>query len=301
MESQVSPLIITNQPGIRMQPTWDDPFAFVVSLDPLTRHEFFYINGKIKDGWITDRDIEIIRFLAVHRWITLSQLTRLFFSGSDNTTVRNRLKKLMKLGLLRRIQWKTYCNPLQNRPTIYEMGSSAADILKFRFGAFLGNRDPRRPKEVSMLFRQKYIITNEFFILLRKSFNVMHFEFHPVLKHKEDQVVPTAHFILGTPKGKKLDFHLLCHREEENWLKTIRYQAKFCKEYFDANGIRSTLVVLVSSDEKAELASKICEQEGTSDYTWFITDQELEECVDVGLTNSFFVFKNGDKNYYDLR
>ncbi len=286
---------------IKAQSTWDDSYAYVESLVPLTHHDYYYICGKIEQGWITNRDIDIVHFLSVHRWLTLSQITRLFFpeTESTSTTIRNRVNKLQKYGLIRKIKWTSHTNPKENRPSIYEIGASGADILKYRMGVFLGNRDPRRPKEVSMTFRQKYIATNEFYILLKKSFELNFFEFHPVLNLKETQVAPTAQFILSNPSGKQLQFYLFCYRDEENWLKTIRFQAKFMKEFLISEGKEAMLIILVSTEAKAILASKIIDQEGVSTQTWFITDVELKENED-GITKSFFVYQDGRKNYLDL-
>lgn len=301
MEMQVSPLSKMEEPILKMHPTWDDPYAFVESIAPLTRHDYYYIDNKINMGWITERDIEIVRFLAVHRWITISQLTNLFFPTSESTssTIRARVNKLQKYGLIRKIKWASHTNRKVKKPSIYEIGASGADILKYRLGVFLGSRDPRRSKETTMLFRQKYITANEFYLQLRTSFKLNYFEFHPVLEQKDTQIVPTAHFILSNPAGKQLPFYLLCFREEEKWLKTVRFQAGFLKNYISLEGKASTIIVLVSSDEKAKIASNIIEQEGLHAHTWFITDQELERNKE-GITKSFFVYQNGEKIYFDL-
>lgn len=301
MDIHVSPLSKMEEPIFKVHPTWDDPYAFVESYAPLTRHDYHYIETKIERGWITNRDIEIIRFLSTHRWMSLSQLTSLFFPNMDSTgtTIRSRINKMQKYGLIRKIKWGSHTNIKAKKPSIYELGSSGADILKYRLGIFLGSRDPRRSKEVTMLFRQKYIATNELYIQLKGSFNLMYFEFHPVLDHKEIQVVPTARFILKTPGGKQLVFYLLCFREEEKWLKTIRFQASFLKKYIALDGNAATIVVLLSSDEKALIASKIIDQEGLARNTWFITDEELSNSK-VGITKSFFAYQNGEKVYFDL-
>jgi hypothetical protein len=300
MEYHVSPLLKSQNTGVKTKPVLDDPYAYITNLDPLTRHEYYYILGKIEHGWITDRDIEIVRFIFVHRWVTLSQIARLFFPDTEREgTVRARVRKLIKHGLLRKIQWSSYSNPSENRPSYYELGASGADILKFRFGAFLGHRDPRMPKQTTMLFRMKYIATNEFYIQLRDCFNLVHFEFHPVITMKEEQQIPTAKYILRNPKGKELPFYLICHREDEKWIKTIRYQAQFYKQYLNNVEKGPILVVLVSTDEKAELASKVLEQEGTTN-TWFVTDDDLYNDK-IKLSQGFFFYENGKKVYYDLQ
>lgn len=300
MEMQVSPLSKMEEPNFKIQPTWDDPYAFVESIAPLTRHDYYYIDNKINMGWITERDIEIVRFLAVHRWITISQLTNLFFPNTDSTssTIRSRVNKLQKYGLIRKLKWSSHSNRKVKKPSIYELGASGADILKYRLGVFVGSRDPRRAKEVTMLFRQKYVATNEFYIQLRSSFQLNYFEFHPVLEHKEIQVVPTAHFVLSNPGGKQIPFYLLCFREEEKWLKTIRFQAGFLKTYIALESKAATIIVLVSTDDKARTASKIIDQEGLSAHTWFITDEEFNK--KEGITKSFFVYQDGEKIYFDL-
>lgn len=300
MEYHVSPLIKDQEPGLISKPLLDDPYAYITKLDPLTRHEYYYIAGKIEQGWITERDIEIVRFIFVHRWVTLSQIARIFFPESDREgTVRARTRKLIKHGLLRKITWSSYSNPKENRPSYYELGASGADILKFRFGAFLGHRDPRMPKETTMLFRMKYVITNELYIQLRESFNLVYFEFHPILTMKEEQQIPTAKFILRNPKGKDLSFFLICHRDEEKWLKTIRFHARFYKQYLENIEKDSILVVLVSTDEKAKVANMILEQEGAIN-TWFVTDEDLYN-DNIKLSQGFFFYDNDKKVYYDLQ
>ncbi|CAH8721291.1 replication-relaxation family protein [Bacillus cereus] len=299
MEYHVSPFIKAEHTGVQTKPLSDDPYAYVSSMDPLTRHEYYYILKKIEQGWITERDIEIVRFLYVHRWLTLAQISRLFFSETEReATVRNRVRKLIKYGLLRKIQWASYSNPNENRPSYYELGSSGADILKFRFGAFLGHRDPRNPKETTMLFRMKYITTNEFYIQLLASFEVTHFEFHPILTLNDQQQIPTAKYILKNPKGRELLFYLICHREDEKWMKTIRYQAQFFKQYL-ATEEKAILVVILSTADKAEMARMVLEQEGALEHTWFVTDEDLYN-KEVKLSQGFFVFKDGKKVYYDL-
>jgi hypothetical protein len=301
MEYHVSPLIKSEETGVQIKPAFDDPYAYITNLDPLTRHEYYYINGKIEQGWITERDIEIVRFIFVHRWLTISQITRLFFPDSDRElTARTRIRKLLKHGLIRKIQWTSYSNPSENRPSYYELGGSGADILKYRYGAFLGHRDPRMPKQTTMLFRMKYIVSNEFYIQLRECFDLIHFEFHPVLVFKEEQQIPTAKYTLKNPKGKALSFYLICHREDEKWIKTIRYQAQFYKQYLTSADPDVLLVILLSTDDKAILANKILEQEGISKFVWFVTDNDLYDNK-MRLTESFFTFNDNKKTYYDLR
>lgn len=302
MEHFVSPLIKAQVPSVLPEkPQWDDPYAFITNLSPLPGNDFYYIEEKIKKNWITERDIELTKFIFVHRWVVLDQIKRLFFPEVDrDLSVRKRINRLLKLGLIRRIQWTSYSGGTErNRPSIYELGDSGADILKFKFGMFLGHRDPRYAKPATMLFRCKYIITNELYIRLREAFDMVHFEFHPTLKWKEEQVIPTGKFILRTPKGRDLPFYLLCHREDEKWIKTIRFQARFFKAHIQNVEPGAILVVLVSSDDKALLASKIAEQEGAAQFTWYVTDKDLLYDK-VHLSKGFFFFNNGKKTYYDL-
>jgi hypothetical protein len=182
---------------------------------------------------------------------------------------------------------------------MYELGDSGADILKYQYGMSLGQRDPRFQKPQTMLFRMKHIATNELYIQLRESFNLVHFEFHPSLKNKEEHVVPIAKYVLRNPKGREMPFYLICHREEEKWVKTVRFQARFFKEYISTVENEATLVVLVSTDDKALLASKIAEQEGASTFTWYVTDKDLHD-FNVNLRKGFFFYQNGEKMYYDL-
>jgi len=301
MEYHVSPLIKTeDQPTLQPKPVWDDPYAYITGMDPLTRHEFYYIEEKIKQGWITDRDIELVRFLFVHRWVTLPQIQRLFFPDAEREeTAKKRVRKLLKHGLIRRIQWKSYSNPNENRQSYYELGASGADILKFRYGVFLGHRDPRATRPTTMLYRMKYVVTNELYIQLRDNFDMTHFEFHPILSLKEEQQIPTARYILRTPKGKALTFYLVVHREDEKWMKTLRYQAQFYKQYLGSVDRDAILVFLVSTEDKARLANKILLQEGAAQSSWFITDEDLYN-PDMSLKTSFFTYENDNRRYYDL-
>ena len=302
MENLVSPLIKPLQSAVVPdKPFMDDPYAFITSMSELPHNAYHYISRKIDQNWITDRDIELIKFAYVHRYVTLSQISRLFFPEVDRErSVRLRIIRLVKYGLLRKVQWSSYSQPTKNRPSIYELGDSGADILKYKFGLFLGQRDPRVSKPASMLFRMKYIASNVLYINLRESFDLVHFEFHPSIKLKEEHVVPTAKYILRTPKGREMPFYLICHREDEKWLKTIRFQARFFKEYLTTQEKEATLVILVSSEDKALLASKIAEQEGASKFTWFVTDKDLNDYT-VNLRQGFFCYHNGEKKYYDLR
>lgn len=300
MEYHVSPLIKSPESVVQVKPMFDDPYAYVSNLEPLTHHDYFYILKKIEQGWITERDIEIVKFIFVHRWITLSQISRIFFPETDReATVRNRVHKLLKYGLLRKIEWSSYSNPNQNRPVIYELGASGADILKLSYGAFLGHRDPRMPKPITMLFRMKYIATNELFIQLRESFSVKHFEFHPILTLDEDQQIPTARFILKNPNDVDMSFFLVCHREDEKWQKTIRFQAQFYKRYLTRIESNTLLVIVVSTPDKAEIASKILDQEGMLKHTWFVTDNDLYN-NQISMSQGFFTYIEGRKLYYDL-
>ncbi|QHW35441.1 hypothetical protein GZH47_31575 (plasmid) [Paenibacillus rhizovicinus] len=303
MDINVSPIIKPQRNvAVPEQPAWDDPYAYITDQSKLPKQDFYYIDEKINKSWITDRDIDLVRFIFVHRWVVLKQIERLFFPDVDrDKSVRDRINRLIKYGLLRRTQWSSYSLPEKNRPSIYELGDSGADILKYKYGIMVGQRDPRTPKATTMIYRMRYVITNELYIQLRQSFDLVHFEFHPSIKRKEEHVVPTAQFVLRNPKGKEMPFYLLCHREDEKWVKTIRFQARFFKEYFSSSEEKdTTLVVLVSSDEKALLASKIAEQEGLKSRIWFVTDKDLlDDAVD--LRKGFFVFNDGEKLYYDLR
>jgi hypothetical protein len=301
MEFQVSPLInTTGEMALQPKPVWDDPYAYITGMDQLTRHEFYYIEEKIKNGWITDRDIEIVKFLFVHRWITLIQLQQIFFGEAErDETVKKRVRKLLKYGLIRRIQWKTYSSPTENRQSLYELGASGADILKYRYGIALGNRDPRAARPTTMLYRMKYIVTNELYIQLRENFNMIHFEFHPILKLEDDQQIPMARYILQTPANKKIIFYLVVHRDDEKWLKTLRYQAQFYKSYISGGEDGGILVLLLSSDEKAVLAQKLLLQEGITNLVWFITDKDLYD-TEKDIKTSFFFFKDEGKQYYNL-
>lgn len=301
MDKLPSPLIKPNTSTVLPErPQWDDPYAFVLSISPNTGNDYWWIEQKIHNNWITERDIQLVQFLSVHRWVVLDQIKRLFFPdvGRD-LSVRKRVSKLIKFGLIRRVKWTSYSGgDKRNRPSIYELGDSGADILKHRYGILLGSRDPRSSKPSTMLFRFRYVITNEFYIKLRESFDVVHFEFHPTINFKEDNIIPTAKFILRTPKGKIMPFYLICHRDDEKWLKTLRYQGRILKEYVASVEPNAIIILLVSSEEKALLASKVLEQEGASNFTWFTTDREL--LADVPLNKGFFFFENGEKVYYDL-
>lgn len=303
MDNLVSPLIKpSSKPVLPIRPQWDDPYAFLVNMSPLPANDYWWIEQKIKMGWITVRDIELVKFLSVHRWVVLDQIRRLFFpEAKESITVRKRVSKLIRYGLIRRIKWTSYsAGTERNRPSIYELGDSGADILKYMFGISLGNRDPRHQKPATMLYRSRYVITNEMYIKLREAFNVAHFEFHPTLKWKDKQVIPTAKYVLRNPKGREIPFFLFCHREDEKWLKTVRYQTAFLKEYITNVEPQATVVILVSNDEKAILTSKIAEQEGVASFVWFITDKDLLY-DEVHLTQGFFFFDKGEKTYYDLR
>ncbi|MFE5324634.1 replication-relaxation family protein [Paenibacillus sp. NPDC056579] len=298
---EVSPIIKSQYTGIKERPLLDDPHAYIQNLDPLTKHDYSYILKKIEQGWITERDLEILKFIFVHRWLTLSQISRIFFPDVEReATARNRVKKLIKHGLVRRIQWTSYFNPQENRPSCYELGSSGADILKYKFGFFLGSRDPRAKKETTMLYRMRYIATNEFYIKLQQGLELIHFEFHPSLSLEDEKQVPTARYILKTPKGKDLNFYFICHRDDDNWLKTVRYQAAFYKQYFKLEEPGSVLVMMLSTFQKAEIVHKILEQEGMANHAWFVTDEDLYN-NQMHISQSFFIFHEGRRVYYDLR
>ncbi|GKS12959.1 hypothetical protein YDYSY3_39590 [Paenibacillus chitinolyticus] len=300
MEYNVSPLLKSESEVENQQPLLDDSYAYAKELDPLTKHQYCYIERKIEHGWITERDLEIIKFLFVHRWATLSQISRIFFPETDREgTVRNRIKKLMKFGLLRKLSWTSYSKRSENKPSFYEIGASGADILKFRFGKFLGQRDPRAPRETTMLFRMRYVVTNEFYIQLSNSFNLNHFEFHPKLELSDEQQIPTAQFSLINPKGKILLFYLVCHRDDEKWLKTLRFQAQFYRQFLKVKN--AILILLVSTTEKAIIAHQVLDQEEAINNIWFITDEELFNSTKE-ITQSFFTFNDArQKQYYDLR
>lgn len=298
----ISPLITpqTNT-AVPEQPAWDDPYATLTQQSELPGHSYHYIERKISSNWITERDIELVKFIFVHRWLVMKQIERLFFPDVErDKSVRNRLNRLVEYGLLRRAQWTSYSQPDKNRPSLYELGDSGSDILKNKFGLIPGQRDPRMAKPATMLYRMKYVITNELYIQLRESFDLIHFEFHPSLKRKEEHVVPTAKFLLRTPKGREMPFYLLCHREEEKWLKTIRFQMRFLKDYIIAEDKSAIIIVLVSSDEKAALANKIAEQEGAASMVWYVTDKDLLD-GQINLRQGFFTYTNGEKVFYDLR
>ncbi|MFC5402432.1 replication-relaxation family protein [Cohnella soli] len=299
----ISPLI-KPQTNIAVpeQPTWDDPYATMTLQSALPGHAYHYIDRKISSNWITERDIDLVRFIFVHRWLVLKQIERLFFPEVErDKSVRNRLNRLIDYGLIRRTQWTSYSQPEKNRPSLYEMGDSGTDILKNKFGIIPGQRDPRMAKPATMLYRMRYVITNELYIQLRESFDLIHFEFHPSLKRKEDHVVPTAKFVLRNPKGREMPFYLLCHRQDEKWVKTIRFQMRFMKEFISAEDKMATVIVLVSSDEKASLANKIAEQEGAASSIWYVTDKDLLDGDFDIRRQGFFTFNNGEKVYYDLR
>lgn len=299
MEHMVSPLINPEEAKVPTYPLLDDPYSYVTEIDALTKHQYYYIERKIEQGWITSRDIDIVRFVFVHRWVTLSQIDRIFFPEVEReNTARTRMKKILKYGLLRKIKWTSYSTGKETRPALYEVGASGADILKFRFATFLGQRDPRHTKPTTMLFRMKYVAVNELYLQMREEFNLVHFEFHPILKINYEQQVPTARFSLRNPSGKEIDFVLICHREDENWLKTIRYQAMFYATYKTVNHTL-TLLIHVSTDEKAKMANQVLSQEGLAGV-WFITDDDLFD-KNKHITQSFsFIDKEGNQIYYDL-
>lgn len=299
MNHNVSPLTNSSSSSFVKKTILDDPYAYITKMDPLLRHEYYYILNKIDKGWITERDIELVRFLFVHRWLTLSQIGKLFFLDSEReATVRNRTRKLIKYGLIRSVQWTSHSNTKENKPSLYEIGSSGADILKYKFGVFLGHRDPRNPKPTTMLFRMRYIATNELYAQMKENFDLTFFEFHPVHELKEEKQVPTAQYVLRNPKGIELSFILICYRDDEKWVKTLRHQAQFYKNHLETVN-NTTLVILVSTEEKAILASKVLEQEKVLDKTWFVTDADLFN-DELKINQSFFYFEEGRKIYYNL-
>ena len=140
MEQNVSPLLkLQKTIAVPEQPAWDDPYAFITKQSNLPGHDYYYIERKIASNWITERDIDLVRFIFVHRWLVLKQIERLFFPDVNrDKSVRNRLNRLIEFGLLRRTQWTSYSLPEKNRPRLYELGDAGADILKYKFGMMTG-------------------------------------------------------------------------------------------------------------------------------------------------------------------
>ncbi|MCC3379285.1 replication-relaxation family protein [Paenibacillus farraposensis] len=304
MEGNISPLLQPEQTGevLIKYPAFDDPFAYVKSVDPLTRHQYYYIERLIGNNWITERDLLIVKTLFVHRWMTFTQICDLFFEGTDRPTVRRRIRKLLKYGLLRTITWRSYSKTKSKAacPSLYEIGASGADILNFKYGMRVGARDPRTAKATDLNYKFKYILTNELYIQMKRELQLMHFEFTPLVYLGDDLQVPTARYILRTPDGGDLEFYLICHRDDGKWTKTLRFQVEFFKKLMNETKQQFILVILVSDDTKAALANKIVQLGGFADYTWFVTDNDLYN-PNLMLATSFFDIENDEKQYFDLR
>lgn len=275
-------------------PLLDDPYAYITRIDRPQSILYENIQRRIDNHWITERDIEIIHFLYVHRWVLRHQIHRLFFSGLSKHRSNERLKKLRKIGMVSLIEWNSYARKT-NKPAIYEIGAQGADILTYEYGIRLGSRHPRKRREHSLSHRFKYVSINELYIQLLEHFQVKRFEFHPVLQIIDETQVPMAKMVLATP-NRDIMFYLLNIREEENWMKTLRYQAYFYKRYRKEEEF--ILIVQVSTEERAKKAKDILEQEGMED-NWFMKDDDLEN-RNKKLTQSFFTFNNGTLTYYDL-
>ncbi|ALS10047.1 hypothetical protein ABE82_26965 (plasmid) [Paenibacillus peoriae] len=305
MEGNISPLLQPEQTEEELlikYPAFDDPFAYVQSVDPLTRHQYYYIERLIEDNWITERDLLIVKTLFVHRWMTFTQICNLFFEGSDRVRVRRRLRKLLKYGLIRTITWRSYSKTKSKAscPNLYEIGASGADILNFKYGIPVGSRDPRKARATELIYKFKYIIANELYIQMKRELQLMHFQFSPMVQLGEELQVPTARYILRTPDGGDLGFYLICHRDDGKWAKTLSFQVEFFKKLMNETKQQFILVILVSDDTKAALANKIVSLGGFADYTWFVTDSDLYN-PDLLLSTSFFDIQNDEKQYFDLR
>ncbi|WP_277376412.1 replication-relaxation family protein [Paenibacillus polymyxa] len=302
MEGNILPLLQQDRTEAVLvrYPMYDDPFAYVEGLSPLTMHQYYYIEKLINQNWITDRDLLIVKTLFVHRWLTFTQICKLFFEDNEPATVRKRIKKLLKHGLIRTITWRSHSKSKAACPSLYELGASGADILNNKYGVRVGSRDPRHGKATKLHYKFKYVLANELYIQLSRELHLMHFEFTPVFRMGEEVQTPTAKFILRTPGGTDLPFILICHRDEEKWMKTLRYQVEFYKSYMNETGEQFILVILVSDEKKAEIANKIVRTEGFGETTWFVTDNDLFSPDHSLSKNSFFEITDGVKQYFDL-
>lgn len=282
-------------------PVFDDPYAHVTGIDPITNHQFYYIENLIEREWLTERDINIVKTIFVHRCMTFAQIHSIFFPDCSRLeTVRKRLGRLVKYGLIRRVSWGSYSKNKSECPVLYELGASGADILKYKYSIQVGSRDPRSSKPSTLAFKFKYVVTNQLYMELSK-LDLKHFEFNPVLKLNDEVQVPMAYYVLQNPKGMDIQFHLLCYREDEKWMKTLTYQLDFFRRYYQAEDRkRNILVIHVSDDAKAECAVKVVHLAGLSFDPWFITDSDLYN-KEVPVTSKFFMFESdGSRYYYDL-
>lgn len=300
---ETSPLInpLESANVLQTYPVFDDPYAHITGIDPNTNNQFYYIESLIERKWLTERDITIVKTMFVHRCMTFSQIHSIFFPDCSRLdTVRTRLGKLVKYGLLRRVSWGSYSKVKSECPILYELGTVGAEFLRIKYGVQLGSRDPRSNKPSTLTFKFKYIVTNQLYLELSK-LDLKHFEFNPVLKLNDEVQVPMAYYILRNPKGMDIQFHLLCYRDDDKWMKTLTYQLDFFKRYYQtAENKRNILVVLVSDDAKAETAMKTVQVAGLPFTPWFITDADLFN-QDIPVTSKFFMFEDdGSRYYYDL-
>jgi len=118
---------------------------------------------------ITDRDVEIIRSVNQHRFLTSDQIVYLF-SGSKQ--LRMRLTQLWRNGLLDRptIQVERYRAGGGSRPTVYALGNKGADLLNSVDGLRRAQIDwTGKNREVGHVFLEHALRIADFLLKLEVS------------------------------------------------------------------------------------------------------------------------------------
>src|SRR5262249_40924000 len=123
-------------------------------------------NPPLTKARLTDRDRQLIGLLAVARYLSTEQLSRLLYASRNVDNMRRRFLRLAGEGsrgfrpaYIRRLFYRTYEGHHLDMWTLTNTGYAVAEIV---LGAAI--KIPRR--DVSVAFREHAIVLNELFVAL---------------------------------------------------------------------------------------------------------------------------------------
>lgn len=231
---------------------------------------------------IQKRDIDILKALLACRFLSTSQIQRVFFEKNRSVVCSRLNKKLLPQKIVNRHYPKIR---FQNTEAIYSLGSEGARILKEKLG--VDARVNLGSPSFSSLFLNHLLEINEFWIALRDACQpsygnctlVSWWTEHKIRKKiqptGETTPIPDARFVLKYQDGTKGSFLLEIDRGSEK-MQVIQSKVRTYLEYYlsgrhevDYGFKKFRVLVVVPNRTRLEKALKAAAEAGANNMFLF--------------------------------
>jgi hypothetical protein len=213
----------------------------------------------LREGWLTNRDLDIISAIYKHRFLSLSQIQKLFFpTKAGKISARRRMKKLYDHYLVDRFR-PVASRHKSNFEYIYCLDTVGSFWVAQELQCEVSQLHWRkRDNEVQMPYVWHYFETNECYIRIKEACNnqdysIGAYEIYPMHRGDEYNFSPDISMEIHKGKNKHLFFFEIDRGTEEQQkikAKVKNYEAYFFSKKGNEKFIMPWIVFLAEEEKR---------------------------------------------------